>query len=183
MGQKFHESFNELVPDLKSAILRDYDICTSPHISLIKFSENIICLLENDGNSDSEKKVIRVCRPGYHDKEELENELIWITEIEKYKKEIIRTLNFSSIQTLTENWKENLREDRLCQWCELCAKNYAQEDKSKYDTALSVLYKVFNFYFITTKWKKQYQNLSNNAVRREPNTRKDQCGLIYCHSF
>lgn len=84
MGQKFHESFNELVPDLKSAILRDYDICTSPHISLIKFSENIICLLENDGNSDSEKKVIRVCRPGYHDKEELENELIWITEIEKY---------------------------------------------------------------------------------------------------
>lgn len=71
--------------------------------------------------------------------------------IEKYKKEIIRTLNFSSIQTLTENWKENLREDRLCQWCELCAKNYAQEDKSKYDTALSVLYKVFNFYTVNNK--------------------------------
>ena len=81
--QTFNEGFDEIVTDLKSAILRDYDMCTSPHISLIKFSENLICLLEDGGNSDSEKKVLRVCRPGYHDEEELVNELFWVTEIQK----------------------------------------------------------------------------------------------------
>lgn len=68
--------------------------------------------------------------------------------IEKHKGEIIETLKFSSVQTLSENWKVKVRNDRLEQWCELCSENYAQGDKVKYDTAMSVLRKVFNFYKI-----------------------------------
>lgn len=66
--------------------------------------------------------------------------------IEKNKDEIIETLKYTSTITLTENWNTRIENDRLTQWCKLCAENYAQNDKVKYDTALSVLHKIFGFY-------------------------------------
>ncbi len=76
---EFKEHYEELKDDIVKAFIRDYDLMDNPEISLIKFSENIICqVTENEL-----KLVLRINRSGYHTMEELENELIWITEIKK----------------------------------------------------------------------------------------------------
>lgn len=75
----FKENYAELYPFLEKAVLRDYDKFQNPEILLLKFSENIICELK----TENDRAVIRINRPGYHNLEELENELLWITEINK----------------------------------------------------------------------------------------------------
>lgn len=78
----FKESFEELLPSIYVAVEKDYGMISNPDISLLKFSENIICLVK----SGHQKYVLRVNRPGYHTPEELESELIWITEIRQQGK-------------------------------------------------------------------------------------------------
>ena len=68
--------------------------------------------------------------------------------IEKNKDEIIETLKYASEKNLSDNWNTEVESDRLSQWCELCAVNYSQGDRSKYATALSVLNNIFNIYEI-----------------------------------
>ena len=68
--------------------------------------------------------------------------------IEKHKDEIVETLEYASASTLAENWNVKVRDDKLVQWCELCAENYSQGNISEYKTALSVLYKIFSVYVI-----------------------------------
>lgn len=51
-------------------------------IQLLNYSENATYLLQNPRNGD--KSVLRVSRPGYHTKQELESELVWLHSIEQY---------------------------------------------------------------------------------------------------
>lgn len=85
--------------------------------------------------------------------------------IEKYKDEIIEMLNFSSENTLSENWKSKIEKNRLNQWCELCAKNYSQGNKEKFDTALSVLHKIFSIYRIQTTQLLVAEGTSNLSTK------------------
>ena len=64
--------------------------------------------------------------------------------IEKHKKEILETLEYTSSTILSENWNVEVRNDRLIQWCELCAENYSQGIKDEYEKALNILYNVFS---------------------------------------
>ena len=104
--------------------------------------------------------------------------------IERFKEEIIRTLNFTSVQTLSENWKTKVKNDRLHQWCELCSKNYAQGNKIKYDTALSVLHKIFHFYFMqdTVRYIADYKSQKMDTSETENKTGSSQikhCNLDF----
>lgn len=40
---EFKEHYEELKDDIVKAFIRDYDLMDNPEISLLKFSENIIC--------------------------------------------------------------------------------------------------------------------------------------------
>lgn len=66
--------------------------------------------------------------------------------ISKYKELILDTLKDTSIQTLTENWHNSVnRRNRLKQWCELCAAQYATtKDNLGYDIALEILENIFS---------------------------------------
>ncbi len=71
--------------------------------------------------------------------------------IARYKELIQETIFETSKQTLTENWGISVEdEDRLSQWCDLCAVAYAETNGSLgYKTAHEVLMKIFNIYDYT----------------------------------
>lgn len=65
--------------------------------------------------------------------------------IKKYKNLILETLRETSAETLSENWNVAIDdENRIGQWCELCAAQYATKGNPKYDIALEVLEKIFS---------------------------------------
>ena len=68
--------------------------------------------------------------------------------IKIYRDLICETLHETSEHTLSENWGVPVvNNDRIGQWCRLCAKNYAaNKDRSDYDIALEVLEKIFLSY-------------------------------------
>ena len=72
--------------------------------------------------------------------------------IQKYKNLILETLKEASLQTLTENWGVPVNDkDRIQQWCELCARQYATtKDSLGYDIALEVLEKMLSVYRINS---------------------------------
>lgn len=57
---------------IKEALPLVYDGFEDVKISLLKYSENLTYLLEND-----KKYVLRIYRPGYHDPDELYGEVLW----------------------------------------------------------------------------------------------------------
>ncbi len=67
------------VQELDYAITEKYILPPVHKVSLIKYSENYTYLIE-DMNSEL-KYVLRVSRPGYHDYEELEAEMIWVKAV------------------------------------------------------------------------------------------------------
>ena len=70
--------------------------------------------------------------------------------IQRYRSLILETLQETSLQTLSENWGTSVNDkDRIRQWCELCAMQYATtKDNLGYDIALEVLEKMFSIYKI-----------------------------------
>lgn len=77
----FKESYDVINKDIKKAVSINYDLFQNPQISLLKYSENIICLITD---AENRKAVVRINRPNYHNAEELESELAWITQIRKW---------------------------------------------------------------------------------------------------
>ncbi len=65
--------------------------------------------------------------------------------IAKYKDLIKETLSGTSSETLSENWEIELDgRDKLLQWCELCATEYATtKDSLGYQTAYEILSNIF----------------------------------------
>lgn len=64
---------------LKMELINSYDILNDCEVQLLKYSENLTCLIH-----ETEKKakyVLRIYRPGYHDKQEMLGELIWIRQL------------------------------------------------------------------------------------------------------
>lgn len=57
-----------------------YNISDKVRVSLLKFSENLTYLAEDGRNK---KYVFRLHKPGYHTREELEGELIWLDMLKK----------------------------------------------------------------------------------------------------
>lgn len=55
-----------------------YDLGGAYEVSLMKYSENYNWMIK----SQKGKYALRLCRPGYHSKEELDAELLWIRELE-----------------------------------------------------------------------------------------------------
>lgn len=68
--------------------------------------------------------------------------------IQKYKDLIVEVLRETSAETLSENWNAAVyNENRIGQWCELCAAQYARtQNNLGYNIALEVLEKIFTLY-------------------------------------
>lgn len=66
--------------------------------------------------------------------------------IKRYKDLIVEVLQDTSAETLSENWNVAIdNENRIGQWCELCAAQYARtQNNLGYDIALEVLEKIFS---------------------------------------
>jgi Ser/Thr protein kinase RdoA (MazF antagonist) len=58
-----------------------YPKLTNANIELLNYSENATYLVRDFANN--EKYILRVNRPGYHTKEEIESELIWLKSINR----------------------------------------------------------------------------------------------------
>ena len=67
--------------DLRKKVAALYGFNNNIKIKIIKYSENITYLIEDD--EKKAKYVLRLCRPEYHDKEELESEMLWINTIKE----------------------------------------------------------------------------------------------------
>lgn len=73
--------------------------------------------------------------------------------IEKFKNEILEVIETSEEKELEENWHVKIdQNNRIKQWCELCAKYYSQNDEEKSKMALNVLYRIFSIYEIEEKY-------------------------------
>lgn len=73
--------------------------------------------------------------------------------IEKFKNEILEVIETSEEKELEENWHVKIdQNNRIKQWCELCAKYYSQNDNEKSKMALNVLYRIFSIYEIEEKY-------------------------------
>lgn len=73
----FEEYFDDLKESVYQALIRDYSFVKKPEINLLKFSENITCLV----TENEHKYVLQINRIGYHNDEELESELLWMQEL------------------------------------------------------------------------------------------------------
>ncbi|WP_027094664.1 phosphotransferase enzyme family protein [Cohnella thermotolerans] len=58
-----------------------YPLPSSSRVRLLNYSENATYLVEHGGSG--EKTILRVNRPGYHSKEELDAELVWMQAIRR----------------------------------------------------------------------------------------------------
>ena len=100
----YSESFQEMLPDITRAFHHDYDFIKNGKIELLKFSENIVCLVKEPAD-ETKKAVIRIHRPGYHLRNELEAELNWITQINEQTDistaTVYRGVNGEILQKLT----------------------------------------------------------------------------------
>ncbi len=70
---------NLSMENLKEALLQLYDFSGEMDIYLLKYSENLTYALEVPGNGP--QYVLRLYRPGYHDREELLGELLWLRQL------------------------------------------------------------------------------------------------------
>ena len=73
----FEEYFDDLKESVYQALIRDYSFVKKPEINLLKFSENITCLV----TENEHKYVLQINRIGYHNDEELKSELLWMQEL------------------------------------------------------------------------------------------------------
>lgn len=67
---------------IKKEIVNSYDISNNCGVRLLKYSENMTCLIQESREMVKRAKyVLRIYRPGYHDKQEMLGELIWIRQL------------------------------------------------------------------------------------------------------
>lgn len=71
----------EILNQLGTKLLEVYNVPKDYKVSHLKYSENFTYVISLE-KTDT-KYVLRVNRPGYHTKEELEGELIWIDQLNK----------------------------------------------------------------------------------------------------
>lgn len=69
-------------------------------------------------------------------------------KIEANKIVILDVLENASSMKLFDNWGVQPKQDRIVQWCKLCAHYHAQENKDEYKKAIGVLFKIFSVYQI-----------------------------------
>lgn len=72
--EKFHQIANEAI--------HSYPSLSQSTIQLLNYSENATYLVKN--SITGEKYILRVSRPGYHTKSEIESELIWLKSIDEH---------------------------------------------------------------------------------------------------
>jgi len=72
------ESFNQVSQKAKDL----YDGLDDFTVELLDYSENATYLMSNP--EIGEKKILRVCRPNYHTKEEIQSEVRWLQSIAKH---------------------------------------------------------------------------------------------------
>lgn len=72
-----------LLKDIEGQLLALYDFPEKFEVIPLKYSENIIykIVFQSVDNESVSPVVFRVHRPGYHDLEELESEMVWMEEI------------------------------------------------------------------------------------------------------
>lgn len=58
-----------------------YSFLNDFEVQLLSYTENAVYLIKN---SDGHNFVLRVCRPGYHTKPEIESEINWINSLDKH---------------------------------------------------------------------------------------------------
>lgn len=72
-------------------------------VKLLDYSENATYLVEN--SETNEKMILRVCRPDYHEKEEIESEVKWLQSIDEHTPIIVSKpiagSNSEFLQTVT----------------------------------------------------------------------------------
>lgn len=69
--------------------------------------------------------------------------------VERHKELISSLIENAEASVLFKHWQVKIDdENRLYQWCSLCAKNYSGGNISEYKRALSVMSGIFNFYEI-----------------------------------
>ncbi|MGG1658013.1 phosphotransferase enzyme family protein [Brevibacillus sp. NRS-1366] len=71
------EVFNQVAKH----VVHSYSNLSQATVDLLNYSENATYLVTNASNA--EKFILRVCRPGYHTKTEIEGEVHWISSIYK----------------------------------------------------------------------------------------------------
>lgn len=70
---------DEIRDKLKYKIFNLYDLPEDTKVYHLKYSENFTYLLQSE--KEKKKYVLRVNRPGYHKREELEGELLWMRKL------------------------------------------------------------------------------------------------------
>lgn len=70
-----------LFRNISNVAVKKYPAFGQAAIELLNYSENATYLVTNQKNG--EKFILRVCRPGYHTKEEIGNELVFMNSIAK----------------------------------------------------------------------------------------------------
>jgi Ser/Thr protein kinase RdoA (MazF antagonist) len=83
LTDKIEDTKESLKEDIENKLLDMYDFPENFQVSLLKYSENIIYKITFDERENTPPVVFRIHRPGYHDKKELESEMIWMEEIER----------------------------------------------------------------------------------------------------
>lgn len=73
----------EVFDSLARDALKKYGLEHTCRARLLQISENVTYVVENR-ESLAKKGVIRISRPGYHSREELKAELLWLREIKNY---------------------------------------------------------------------------------------------------
>jgi Ser/Thr protein kinase RdoA (MazF antagonist) len=87
MTQTYNESFLEAITHGTQGLLHEWGIPETGAVSLLNISENATFVAHDP---DSGKKIIlRVHRPDYHTRQEIESELIWIDSLREQK--IVKT--------------------------------------------------------------------------------------------
>lgn len=96
------ESSVELFNNVSLQTLNLYKELSNSTIKIIDYSENATYLVENAERG--EKYILRVCRPNYHTKEEIESEVHWLQSIDENTSIIVSRpilgLNNEYIQTV-----------------------------------------------------------------------------------
>ncbi|WP_147534367.1 phosphotransferase enzyme family protein [Bacillus marasmi] len=82
MGVTNEQSYSNVLnifQEVANQSLQFYPSLTKAHVELLNYSENATYLVRDFVNN--EKYILRVNRPGYHTKEEIQSELLWLKSI------------------------------------------------------------------------------------------------------
>jgi Ser/Thr protein kinase RdoA (MazF antagonist) len=70
----------EMRSDIRN-ILHEWDLPTDSKVSLLNISENATFIAKPPMDNDGDSVILRVHRPDYHTKQEIESELVWVDSL------------------------------------------------------------------------------------------------------